>query len=356
LVKEYFHKNAQEKVVHVKSGVDLVTEVDKKSEEVILTFMHRELPHHTFVGEEGIQVGGGDEETSRDPDYVWYIDPIDGTTNFVHSYPFIAISIGLAYKGEPVVGVIYNPVLEDLYEARKGGGAFLNEQPISVSFCLSLNEALVVNNIGSNRSLGFIEKSVGRIQGLLEANMQAIRASGSAAVNFAHVASGVVDAYLEDGFGGPWDVCAGIVLVKEAGGVVTDLETPLEEWGWNPACKKVLATSTSELSDEMKEAIHKSDKKRKKLHRILRKHQSEDAFSTSSSSSDIVHRHRSSSFVREAELEEDAKPLTLRRVAWRSLKLLWKGYSIGSVILTSIIFGASLLGFIQPMPKGGMNF
>ena len=174
LVKEYFHKNAHEKVVHVKSGVDLVTEVDKKSEEVILTFMHRDLPHHTFVGEEGIQVGEGgeEEETSRDPDYVWYIDPIDGTTNFVHSYPFIAISIGLAYKGEPVVGVIYNPVLEDLYEARKGGGAFLNEQPISVSFCLSLNEALVVNNIGSNRSLGFIEKSVGRIQGLLEANMQ----------------------------------------------------------------------------------------------------------------------------------------------------------------------------------------
>jgi inositol-phosphate phosphatase/L-galactose 1-phosphate phosphatase len=179
---------------------------------------------------------------------VYRVDPIDGTvsdgmrlswfafihlsdvivilliqTNFVHNYPFVAVSIGFIQGGIPRVGVVYNPFTDCLYEAAEGSGTFMNGKPVRIDTdATSIQDCLLVNNIGHLRSDDFIEESSGRIQKWLKAGLRGFRASGSAAQNLAHVASGQVSCYYEHGYGGPWDVAAGIVLVREAGGVVWD--------------------------------------------------------------------------------------------------------------------------------------
>jgi inositol-phosphate phosphatase/L-galactose 1-phosphate phosphatase len=179
---------------------------------------------------------------------VYRVDPIDGTvsdgmrlswfafihlsdvivilliqTNFVHNYPFVAVSIGFIQGGIPRVGVVYNPFTDCLYEAAEGSGTFMNGKPVRIDTdATSIQDCLLVNNIGHLRSDDFIKESSGRIQKWLKAGLRGFRASGSAAQNLAHVASGQVSCYYEHGYGGPWDVAAGIVLVREAGGVVWD--------------------------------------------------------------------------------------------------------------------------------------
>ena len=172
-----------------------MTEIDKRSEKIILEIISSEFPGHSFVGEEGMMLVKEEEEEEKDQQdleissssssdgyYTWYVDPIDGTTNFVHSYPFIAISIGLCEEGEPIVGVIFNPVLNELYSAYKGSGAFLNQSPISCSTTLSLNQAMVVKNIGASRSDEFIEMNCSRLEGLLKRKMQVKKKGNSSFV------------------------------------------------------------------------------------------------------------------------------------------------------------------------------
>jgi inositol-phosphate phosphatase/L-galactose 1-phosphate phosphatase len=156
---------------------------------------------------------------------LYSVDPIDGTTNFVHNYPFVAVSIGYIHDSIPRVGVVYNPYTDSLYEAAEGSGVgtLLNGQPVRIdSVATSIEDCLLVNNIGHYRHPEFVDESAERVRKWLRAGLRGYRASGSAAQNLAHVASGQVSCYYEHGYGGPWDVCAGMVLVREAGGVVWD--------------------------------------------------------------------------------------------------------------------------------------
>mmetsp|Transcript_15718 Transcript_15718/g.36199 ORF Transcript_15718/g.36199 Transcript_15718/m.36199 type:complete len:294 (+) Transcript_15718:50-931(+) len=213
--------------VDVKSGVDLVTEADTRVEKVVISMIRDAYPNDVIVGEEDQAVtplGRPGEEFPSDRN-IWCIDPIDGTTNFVHSYPFCAVSIGYMSEGEPRVGVVYNPFTESMYEAAQGSGlgTLLNGKPVRVDgMATSVQDCLLVNNVGHIRSVDFVDESTQRINRWLRAGLRGYRSSGSAAQNMAHVATGQVSCYYEHGFGGPWDVCAGIVLVKEAGGVVFD--------------------------------------------------------------------------------------------------------------------------------------
>ncbi|CAM9654638.1 unnamed protein product [Ectocarpus sp. 12 AP-2014] len=213
--------------LQVKSGVDLVTETDKAAERAIIERLRASHPDHQFMGEESTfeEAGGGEAVDAHiiGTSPTWVIDPLDGTTNFVHGYPLFCVSIALAVDGVPVIGVVYHPVSGDLYTACRGEGAFLNGVKVEVRPAQGLGDALVVNNIGPARDEAFIATTLGRLGELLRRNVQAIRMSGSAALNMCHVACGKLDCYYEDGYGGPWDVAAGLVIVREAKGVVRDL-------------------------------------------------------------------------------------------------------------------------------------
>jgi len=222
----------RERTVSTKTGgaADLVTQVDQEAERVVLEYIRNSFPNDLFIGEEGSS-GSPDYELkkgqmiSSDPNQgVWCIYPLDGTTNFVHSYPFVTVSIGYCIGGIPRVGVIYNPILGEMYEAEEGQGAFCNKKPISVDESTSLSNCLLVNNIGHSRDKDFVDESAERISKWLNSGLRAFRSSGSAAQNMAHVASGQTSCYYEHGYGGPWDVCAGYVIVKEAGGVIFDAQ------------------------------------------------------------------------------------------------------------------------------------
>ena len=146
-------------------------------------------------------------------------DPLDGTTNFVHGYPLVTVSIGLAVGKQLVLGVVYNPIMDELCSAVRGGGTHLNGQRVHVGSATGVTSALICNNIGASRQPGVNQVCAARLLALLQSNVRGLRNSGSAAQNMMHVACGRLDAYFEDGFGGPWDVAAGAVLVQEAGGV-----------------------------------------------------------------------------------------------------------------------------------------
>lgn len=216
-------------VVSVKSGVDLVTEADTRVEKMILDMIRTKFPKDTIVGEEGFaESPTGEQDEAFPMGAVWCVDPIDGTTNFVHGYPFVAVSIGFCVDRVPVVGVIYNPFTDCMYEAYQGSktGTLLNGRPVRVDAVAStVEDCLLVNNIGHYRAEAFVDESAERVRKWLRAGLRGYRAAGSAAQNLAHASSGQVSAYYEHGFGGPWDVVAGAVLVREAGGVVKDPRT-----------------------------------------------------------------------------------------------------------------------------------
>ena len=198
--------------------VDLVTEIDKAAEQVIIETLKQRFPNHNFIGEESAQMHL-DQPLILDPSPTWIIDPLDGTTNFVHGYHLVTVSIALAINGQLLLGVIYNPLLDMMCSAIQGRGATLNGQPIQVSAAKNVKEAVIVNNMGVSREPGVNALCTARLYALLEESVRGLRNSGSAAQNMMDVACGRLDAYFEDGFGGPWDVAAGVVIVEEAGGV-----------------------------------------------------------------------------------------------------------------------------------------
>ena len=205
------------KVKHVerKHGeeTNLVTEIDKKAEESIIRKIKRRYGHHDFLGEES----GGSQSTSE---YKWIIDPLDGTTNFTHGLPIFCVSIGLEFKGELVLGVVYDPNFDELFTAEKGKGAFLNNRKIRVSRTSKLIESLLVTGFPYD-----VRKNVDSLvrhfnNFLMEA--QAVRRFGSAALDLCYVASGRFDGFWEVALN-PWDMAAGVLIVEEAGGKFTDL-------------------------------------------------------------------------------------------------------------------------------------
>lgn len=191
---------------------DLVTNADRASEEVILEIIQRHFPDHSFLAEESGQLG------KTQADYLWAIDPLDGTTNYAHQYPIYAVSIGLLIAGVPQVGVIYNPSREELFRAGKGLGASCNRHPIRVSKTTTLDQSLLVTGFAYDRR-ETEDNNYAEFCHLTHLT-QGVRRSGSAALDLSDVASGRVDGYWERGIS-PWDVAAGIVLVEEAGGTVS---------------------------------------------------------------------------------------------------------------------------------------
>lgn len=196
------------------SAVDPVTEFDEATEALVYERLRAERPDDSIVGEEGSNHQGS-------TDLTWHIDPIDGTVNFVYDLPMWATSVGVLRDGEPIAGAIYVPVVGDMYSAAAGRGAFVDDDPITVSNAVDSDTALVATgfsyHVGRERQV-----QADRIARVLPA-VRDIRRSGSAAVDLAAVAAGRVDAYFEAHINS-WDIAAGVVIVREAGGVVTSFD------------------------------------------------------------------------------------------------------------------------------------
>ncbi|XP_023237087.1 inositol monophosphatase 1-like [Centruroides sculpturatus] len=199
--------------------VDFVTETDKEVENFLRKSLQEKYPSHKFIGEESKEKGIPCDFTDAP---TWIIDPVDGTMNFIHTYPFVAVSIGLAVNKEVVVGVIYNPLLKRLYEARKGNGAFCNGIRLQASGQTELDQSLLVSEMGSSRNPEKIELVFANMRHLIN-KVHSFRASGSGALNMCAIASGEADAYYEFGLH-CWDIAAGTIIVQEAGGTVIDTE------------------------------------------------------------------------------------------------------------------------------------
>jgi myo-inositol-1(or 4)-monophosphatase len=197
--------------IHQKGEIDLVTEVDRACEDAILDVLRARCPGHDIVTEETDLARTG----SR---YVWYTDPLDGTTNYAHGYPFFCTSVALTIDGQPVAGAVYDPIKDELFTAERGGGARLNGRPLHVSSCTALLRSLLVTGFPYNlrddlqATLRLFNRFMGHARG--------IRRDGAAALDLAYCAAGRVDGFWEQRLQ-PWDMMAGTLMVEEAGGKVT---------------------------------------------------------------------------------------------------------------------------------------
>ncbi|MBW4463354.1 MAG: inositol monophosphatase [Nodosilinea sp. WJT8-NPBG4] len=200
---------------------DLVTEADRGAEAAVMAVLERHLPaDHGILAEESGVI------RDRGTGLLWAIDPLDGTTNYTHQYPFCAVSIGLLAEGEPVLGVIYDPIHRDLFRAAKGLGATLNRSPIRVSTTDQLSQSLLVTGFAYDRR-ETPDNNYAEFCHFTHLT-QGVRRGGSAAIDLAYVACGRLDGYWERGLS-PWDIAAGIAIVQEAGGHVTAYDgSPLD--------------------------------------------------------------------------------------------------------------------------------
>jgi myo-inositol-1(or 4)-monophosphatase len=198
--------------VEEKSRMDFSTEVDRAAEAEILKELRKAYPDHSFLAEESGEHG----KSSR---FQWVIDPLDGTSNYTRGFPFFAVSIALVEAGVPIAGVVYNPLTEELFTAHKGSGAFLNDKRIRVSGRQSVAGTIIGTGF-SPRQRDKIKPHFEILSNLM-ASAEDIRRTGSAALDLAFVACGRTDAFFEFGLK-PWDMAAGILLVREAGGLVVD--------------------------------------------------------------------------------------------------------------------------------------
>lgn len=202
---------------------DLVTDVDKGAEMMIRKLILTHFPDHTILGEEGVAPGAAASaealSEARKSEYLWIVDPIDGTTNFVHGFPFFCVSIALAYKGEVIIGVIYDPMRDELFVAEKGKGAYIHGQRALVSKDAALADGIVAVGFNPDREFALPTNMKGL--NALACQAQSLRAGGSAALHLAYVAAGRLSGYYEVGLNA-WDVAAGALIVMESGGIVTD--------------------------------------------------------------------------------------------------------------------------------------
>ena len=200
--------------VRHKGVVDLVTDVDVASEQLVSRAILEAFPTHTILGEEGGTSGGGDSR------FRWIVDPIDGTTNYAHGFPLFCVSIGLEVDGRLTLGVAYVPLADELFVAEAGQGATLNGQRISVSQTGDLRQAMLATGFPYDRAA--LPRALRSFETLSFAS-QAVRRVGSAVLDLCYVACGRFDAYWEH-YVKPWDMAAGVLLVCEAGGVVTNTD------------------------------------------------------------------------------------------------------------------------------------
>lgn len=200
--------------VSSKGDIDLVTEADLASEKLIIERIKSHYPRHAILAEES----GATEIVAGTSDWKWIIDPLDGTTNYAHGYPCFCVSIGLERAGSIEIAVIYDPMRDEVFAAERGQGATLNGRPMRVSVIEDLNSAMLCTGFPYNvRERPNFERDFANFT--MEA--QAVRRDGSAAIDLAYVACGRFDGFWEDGLNA-WDVAAGLLLIEEAGGLVTD--------------------------------------------------------------------------------------------------------------------------------------
>lgn len=199
--------------VSLKGPGDYVSQADKKAEEILFQELSRARPGYSFLMEEGGAVEGDD------PQHRFIIDPLDGTTNFLHGLPLFCISIALERQGQLVAAVIYNPAMDELYTAERGGGAYMNDRRLRVAGRTKLSDAVIGTYLPHLGKGGHGDALVQTRNVMVETS--GIRSIGAAALNLAYVAAGRLDGYWEDGMH-PWDVAAGMLLIREAGGFVTD--------------------------------------------------------------------------------------------------------------------------------------
>ncbi len=208
-------EEAQKEIsVHYKTVVNLVTDADRRAEQAIIEIIRTTYPdHHILAEERGLAAPGPSP-------YKWLIDPLDGTTNFAHGFPAYCVSVGLEYQGRCILGVILDPTRQELFTAEAGHGAFVNDQPISVSRTQDLNAALLVTGFAYD----IRENPKNNLDEFARFSLrtQGVRRIGSAALDLCYVASGRFDGYWELQLY-PWDCAAGVVILEEAGGMVTDL-------------------------------------------------------------------------------------------------------------------------------------
>ncbi len=201
--------------VSLKGPANFVSAADHRAEEILRTELLKARPGYGFLGEEG----GSHEGT--DKTHTWVVDPLDGTTNFLHSIPHFCISIALVREGTPIAGLIYNPANDEFFTAERGKGAFFNDRRIRVAARRRLADAVVCCALPHHGrgDLALFRREMGAIQD----KVAGLRRFGAAALDLAYVAAGRFDAYWERGLSA-WDFAAGVLLVREAGGFVTDLE------------------------------------------------------------------------------------------------------------------------------------
>lgn len=240
--KGFAQAGSDSQKVSFKGFANPVTKFDHESEEIIAGMIRKKYPGHSILAEEGATSDGSEPVK-------WIIDPLDGTVNFTHGVPFVCVSIGVEVEGRIVAGVIYNPVLEELYTAISGGGAFLNGKKIRVSAQDDPAKSLVVTGFPYEREgrIGSLTDTLGRVNG----KFTGFRRLGSAAMDMAYLACGRFEVFYEENLK-PWDTAAGKVLLEEAGAIVTDYSgKPYSVYG-----KTILATNGQKtIRDEMLEIL-----------------------------------------------------------------------------------------------------
>jgi myo-inositol-1(or 4)-monophosphatase len=209
LLANYFERRV---AFELKGDFDLVTEADRASEKLVVERLRTHFPAHGIVAEEG----GGHQGASE---FRWFVDPLDGTTNFAHSFPMFNVTLGLERAGEMIAGVVYDPVRQDLFTAERGAGAWLNNRRIRVSQARRLEDSLASTGFPSrkrhqNVNIHFYHQ--------MAMGSHGVRRTGSAALDLAYVACGRLDLFWEFGLK-PWDMAAGTLLVREAGGTTSDM-------------------------------------------------------------------------------------------------------------------------------------
>ena len=238
--------------IQLKDGQEknLVTEIDKGSEEIIIDIIKKHFPAHDILAEESGRKRGQVSE------YRWVIDPLDGTTNFTHGFPVFSVSIALEWKGEIILGVIYDPNFDEMFTAERGKGAFLNGKQIRVSRIDSLIRSMLVTGFPYNITENPDHAVEHFVNFLMHA--QAVRRMGSAAIDLAYVAAGRYEGFWEVALN-PWDMAAGVLLVTEAGGKITDFSGMAFS-----IYQKELLASNGIVHEEMMQVLRSFDDMKKK--------------------------------------------------------------------------------------------
>lgn len=229
--------------VSKKGKTDLFTEIDLKNEETIKKYLLKKYPKFAFLGEES--------NNFEDKDFVWIVDPIDGTSNFIHGYPCYCVAVGLAYKNIPILGVVYAPLTNTIYKAHVKSKAYKNGKVINVSSSGKLIESLIITGFYYNTATNddFLNNRMIDFASMVKRSL-AVRRDGSAALDICMVAEGVADGFFEYGLSA-WDICASTIILKRAGGYITDINTK----EYDIFSKKQYVASNKKIHKEMIKAL-----------------------------------------------------------------------------------------------------